>query len=108
MCLTKISKGHVHVCLTTSALYCNISLQNARQTPITADIQRRYAHVVVDLDDVNKLLNSRLESIRTHCEALGLSSDVGTPDMSTVEHARKITAECNANLEATGRSARCM
>ncbi|XP_064401779.1 protein lin-9 homolog isoform X2 [Halichondria panicea] len=76
---------------------------NARQLTVTPDIQRRYAHVVVNLDDVNKQLNARLESIRTHCESLGFSSEVyGSPDLSTMEQAVKITGECNSKLEATG------
>ncbi len=85
--------------------YCSHNYsQNARQLTVTPDIQRRYAHVVVNLDDVNKQLNARLESIRTHCESLGFSSEVyGSPDLSTMEQAVKITGECNSKLEATGR-----
>ncbi len=80
------------------------SIQNARQIVLSPEVKRRYANVVVNLDDVNKQLNSRLESIRTHCESLGYLSEVqGSPGLSTMEQATKITAECNVNLEANGR-----
>ena len=59
--------------------------------------------MVIDLDDVNKQLNLRLESIRTHCESLGYKSDIGPMDMTAMEHASKITEDCKANLESSGR-----
>ncbi len=97
--------SHYYCSLITCTIYCSHNYsQNARQLTVTPDIQRRYAHVVVNLDDVNKQLNARLESIRTHCESLGFSSEVyGSPDLSTMEQAVKITGECNSKLEATGR-----
>ncbi len=48
-------------------------------------------------------LNSCLDAIRSHCEVLGYSIDVGPSSMDAQQHAQKITESANTSLEATGR-----
>lgn len=87
----------------THHMHTRAHAQNARQMPVNQDIQRRYALVVIDLDDVNKLLNSRLESIQKHCESLGYKSNIDPTDMTLDERTNKITEDCRTSLEASGR-----
>ena len=47
-------------------------------------------------------LNLRLDSIKSHCDALGCGAELG-PSMDVHEHAQKITESSNGSLEGSGR-----
>jgi hypothetical protein len=102
MQLSKLLSLKQQVTRTLSQMNTEAEKAHARQKPLGTDFQRQYAVLVVDLDDINKQLNQRLDAIRGHCDSMGYGSEINPPHMNTRDQASRITESANNSLEASG------
>eukprot|EP00731_Ephydatia_muelleri_P007724 Em0004g62a len=107
--LSKLLSHKQEVIQKLSNLNTEAEKKHARQKCLTVDFQQEYASAIIQLDDMNKHLNTRLEGIKQYCLELGYGPDVGHPCLELKdcrEHASKIAESANTSLEASGSEVR--
>jgi hypothetical protein len=87
-----------------ASLNTDAEKMHARCIPLSPDFQKRYATVVIDLDDLNLQLNNKSESIKKYTNELGYQDEPHPMSnmQECMEHASVITDISNVRLRASG------